>query len=268
MITVFTPTYNRAHLLGTLFDSLEGQTDKDFEWLVVDDGSTDDTAGLIGSWAESAGFPVRYVRQDNGGKHRAINRGIKEAGGELFFIVDSDDYLTPDAIENIDREWQAVDDKSNMAGLCFRKVNYSTGEILGAPFPPGCRDADSLTIHYGWGIRADKAEVFRTDVLRRFPFPEIEGEKFVTEAVVWNRIADSRENLLRCVDRGIYMCDYLPVGLTANFNRLIRNNPKGFILYYKSLLGRSAVWRHPLDVAKAAVRLAQSYFHNIVKCTG
>ena len=101
MITVFTPTYNRAYIIENLYKSLQRQTFKDFEWLVIDDGSTDNTEELFASWTNEISFPVRYIKQQNGGKHRAINRGVKEANGELFFIVDCDDYLREDAVETI-----------------------------------------------------------------------------------------------------------------------------------------------------------------------
>ena len=103
-VTVFTPTYNRAYILGDLYHSLQRQTCMDFEWLIVDDGSADDTKALVASWqGEENPFPIRYVYQENGGKCRAINRGLKEADGRLFFTVDSDDYLTDDAIEKVIR---------------------------------------------------------------------------------------------------------------------------------------------------------------------
>ena len=98
MVTIFTPTYNRAYIIGKLYGSLLEQTDRNFEWLIVDDGSTDNTRELIGSFIREDRISIRYFRQENGGKHRAINRGVREAAGELFFIVDSDDQLTPEAV--------------------------------------------------------------------------------------------------------------------------------------------------------------------------
>ena len=103
-VTVCTPTYNRAYILGDLYHSLQRQTCMDFEWLIVDDGSADDTKALVASWQGVENpLPIRYVYQENGGKCRAINRGLKEADGRLFFTVDSDDYLTDDAIEKVIR---------------------------------------------------------------------------------------------------------------------------------------------------------------------
>ena len=103
MITVFTPTYNRAYIIPKLYESLKRQTVKDFEWLVVDDGSTDNTSELLAEWTKENDFPVRYIWQPNGGKPRAITKALAEAKGEWFFIVDSDDFISDDAIETIIR---------------------------------------------------------------------------------------------------------------------------------------------------------------------
>ena len=100
-ITVFTPSFNRAHLLSRLYDSLLKQTTNDFEWLIVDDGSTDDTETKVEEFINKGELPIRYYKQQNGGKHRAINTGVQLASGELFFIVDSDDGLVHDCIQKV-----------------------------------------------------------------------------------------------------------------------------------------------------------------------
>lgn len=269
LITIFTPTYNRAYILFRLYESLKIQTDRRFEWIIVDDGSTDNTEDLISLWLKSDNdFPIKYVRQPNGGKHRAINRGVEEASGNLFFIVDSDDYVTPDAIECINREWEMVEDKSKMAGLCFRKVNVDTLKVIGKPFPQDRSNASSLTICYKWGIKGDKAEIFRTDILRKNRFPDIKGEKFITEAAVWNKIALSSVNLLRCVEQSVYMAQYQRDGLTSNYMDIIRKNPQGYIVYYHSLLFAKQVWYNPMDIFKILIRLLQCYYYTIIKWVG
>ena len=117
-ITVFTPTYNRAYIIETLYRSLQRQTYRDFEWLVVDDGSADNTKALFDAWQQEDNFfPIRYIKQENGGKCRAINHGLKLAQGELFFTVDSDDYLTDDALEKV-AAWDAeLPDKAQYCGF-------------------------------------------------------------------------------------------------------------------------------------------------------
>jgi glycosyltransferase involved in cell wall biosynthesis len=219
----------------------------------VDDGSVDKTPDLLAEMEAEGAFVMRVIRTENGGKPRAVNLGVREARGELFFIVDSDDYLTPDAIAQIEKQWAAVKDNSSIAGLCFRRVFYTTGKLIAGPSPVAIGDYSSIEIAYALGMTGDKSEVFRTSVLRDFPFPEIEGEKFVPEALVWNRIACTKK--LRFVDRGIYMCEYLPDGLVRNFATNLRRNPRGFELYYRELLGHRGV--SAVAKAKALVRLAQ-----------
>lgn len=262
MLTIFTPTYNRAYTLPRLYESLCVQTCKDFEWIVVDDGSTDETASLYDQWQKEGILNIQYILQANGGKHRAINKGVKFASGDLFFIVDSDDYLTDDAVERIEQKWAEVRGRNDMSGLCFRKVNYTTGSVIGKPFPQTEGPyATTFEIHYKWGIHGDKAEVFRTELIREHPFPEIEGERFMTEAYIWNKIAGRQDAKLYCVESGIYMCNYLEDGLTSNFKKLLRNNPKGYIRYYTSLYCYGIVWMHPVDLVKITIRLLQSCFY-------
>lgn len=237
MITIFTSTFNRKGLIRQVYESLRMQTCKDFEWLVVDDGSTDNTAQLFEEWCKEKDFPVRYIHQANGGKHRAINRGVREAKGELFFIVDSDDRLTPDAVEQIAQYSDRC--TGDIAGLCFRKINISNGKVLGAPFPKKEIKANMWEISYKYHVLGDKAEVFRTDVLRQYPFPEIEGERFVPEALVWGRIANRYD--LWWIDKGIYLCEYLEDGLSRNFKRNLKASPRGFSLYYQERIGRRVI---------------------------
>lgn len=183
-VTIFTPTYNRAYILPKLFESLCAQVSNDFEWLVVDDGSTDDTEKLFADFElKPHNFQMRYVKQENGGKHRAINRGAKIAHGELFFIVDSDDYLRNDSVEMIVQFWNKR--QKECLGLCFRRINYETEKVIGGIFPEYEFYASSIDLHFKYKVTGDKAEIFRTDILRKFPFPEIDGEKFCTEAVCW-----------------------------------------------------------------------------------
>lgn len=130
MITVFTPTYNRVYHLNRLYESLCQQTDKNFEWLVVDDGSTDYTEELIDTFRKEGIIEVRYIKQTNGGKHRAVNRGAREAQGSLFFIVDSDDYLCKDAIYYITNEYKEIEHDKDYCGVCGLRVD-NKGEKVG-----------------------------------------------------------------------------------------------------------------------------------------
>lgn len=228
-LTVFTPTYNRGYIIGKLYESLKSQTKKDFEWIVIDDGSTDNTELLFQNWIkEENEFKITYLKKKNGGKHRAINDALEIAKGELFFIVDSDDFLIYEAVEKIIAWEKDINNKNNYAGIAGNKgKNKET--IIGETFLGNWIDATSLERNK-YNIRGDKAEVFYTDVLRKFKFPVFEGENFITENVVWNRIAYEGYKI-RWFNEIIYICDYLGDGLTqAGMNNFIKN-PKGYALW-------------------------------------
>lgn len=228
MITVFTPAYNRAGFLPRLFRSLEEQTCKQFEWLIVDDGSTDRTAAVVQDLISSASFPVRYFRQPNGGKHRAINRAVTLARGELFLIVDSDDYLTPNAIDRLIFHYNAVRSDLSVAGV-FGLRRHADGRINGLRRPFSVLHTTPGRIKRY--LRRDVAEAIRLSVLRAYPFPEFEAEKFISESAVWNEIA--KTHVFRYFYEPVIVCDYLPDGLTCNIVGLHRANPLGTLLVYK-----------------------------------
>lgn len=241
--TVFTPTYNRGYIIEKLYRSLRQQTFLDFEWIVVDDGSTDNTEELFAQLLLADNFfPIRYVKTENGGKHRAINQGVSMAVGELFFIVDSDDCLPEDALQAISEVESTIPEGSKhlFCGVCGQK-GYIGGGAVGSSYEGEMRDLTMLerTAH---GISGDKAEVFYTPILRRYPFPEFPGEKFMTECVVWDKIAADGYKM-RFFNRVIYLCEYLPDGLTAHESDLFRKNPGGHGLYlaqsaqYKKIVG-------------------------------
>jgi len=224
-VTVFTPTYNRAYTLNQLFESLKQQTVFDFEWLIVDDGSTDGTSALIDSFQNNQLFDVRYYRQENSGKHVAINNGVDLAEGELFFIVDSDDYLTDDAIEKIISWSSTLPSDDDYAGISGNR-GYSVNELIGTTFSGEYIDATALE-REKYSITGDKAEVFFARVLRKYKFPVFENEKFMTENVVWYAIAADGYKI-RWFNEIIYITEYLPDGLTHKYNKLLATNPKGF----------------------------------------
>ena len=232
-ITVFTPAYNRGYIIENLYRSLQRQSFRDFEWLVVDDGSSDDTSARFDLFlSEENDFPIRYIKTENGGKHRAINRGVKEAKGELFFIVDSDDYITDDALEWIDRVERSIpqDEKGKFAGVCGLR-GYDTEHINGTTFSGDCLDITTLE-REEHNITGDKAEAFYTQVMRCYPFPEFEGERFITECVVWDRIAADGLKV-RFFNRISIICNYLEDGLTAKGNALLLRNPQGYALFIR-----------------------------------
>lgn len=234
-ITILTPTYNRASLLPRLFDSLLRQTNKDFEWIVVDDGSTDDTREVVANLKEKCGgaFPMGYVYKANGGKHMAINIGAERARGELLFIADSDDLLTDDALETVANSWHGISDDKSFAGIAGLDIAMDTREVIGSGLPQEHIDCNAIDIRYRHHVTGDMKEVFRTEVLREFPFPEFAGERFCPEQLVWFRMA--RRYRLRYINKPIYIADYQPDGITAGITRARMRNPSASMLTYAEL---------------------------------
>lgn len=263
MITVFTPTYNRAYILPKLYESLCAQTDKDFEWLVVDDGSTDETSSLLEKWKKEQKIQMNIIKRENSGKSTAINLGAKNARGNLFFIVDSDDFLTNDAISTILNDEKIFSENRiafSVAGFCYRRRNYRTGTVIASSDYPLPEAATSLELAFKYHQNGDKAEVFYTDVLKKFPFPEIRGNKFVPEALVWYRIAAAGYKLI-IKEKAIYNCDYISDGYTKNFKKNLRKNSKGFTLFYKECLSYKKI---PLIIKiKYLIRLFQCEFYSL-----
>ena len=233
MITVFTPTYNRLYIIEKLYNSLLNQTHKNFEWLVIDDGSTDGTEAYFEDIIKKDNpFPIRYFKQENGGKHRAINKGVALAQGELFFIVDSDDSLTENAIQKL-YEWKSTLEAGKLwAGVSGAK-GYTESKLVGeCNIDKPYIDAKN-TEREKYKLTGDKAEAYFTDVLKKYPFPEFEGENFITEEVVWNAIAMDGYQI-RWFKDIIYLCNYLEDGLTRNISKKYIENPQG-VLYWAKL---------------------------------
>lgn len=227
MITVFTPTFNRAYRLNALYESLKRQTSKEFEWIVVDDGSQDNTAEIVSKWqAEENAFLIRYFRKENGGKHTAINLGVEQAHYDWFFIVDSDDYLIDDAVQKI-HEWIEVVDNPMLAAVSGTKV-YPDGQIIGQCYiPNGTYTEAKNTERKKRRLEGDKAEVYRTALLRKYPFPLFSGERFLSEDAVWTAIARDGYTI-RWYYKPLIVCEYLEDGLTANATKLIFQNFEGY----------------------------------------
>jgi glycosyltransferase involved in cell wall biosynthesis len=235
--TILTPTYNRSHTLPLVYDCLKKQTLQDFEWLIIDDGSSDDTSSLVQSWSD-APFPVRYLKKTNGGKHTALNLGVQQAKGYFTLILDSDDVIKPTCLERLTHHWHTIPESersgySGLTGLC----EDQHGRILGGTFPKDVFDSNAVAITYRYRLSADRYGMQRTEVLRQFPFPVFEGERFLTESVVWNRIGRSYKN--RYVNEVLCVKEYRADGLTKSVFKHLCNNPKGSSLYYQELLNVS-----------------------------
>lgn len=234
MITIMTPTYNRAYLLPEVYESLKKQTCFDFEWIIVDDGSSDDTESLVGSWLkEESPFAIVYEKQPNGGKHRAVNRGVGMAKYDYFLILDSDDKLTSDAVEVIHSWIAQIDGLEGFAGVAGLKGS-ETAAVGGTPKEPYI-DATNLE-RPKYGLMGDKAEIYKTEIMRQYPFPEFPGENFIRENASWDQIAMAGWKL-RWFSKVIYLCEYIADGLTQNTNAATyAKNFEGFTFCTKLFL--------------------------------
>jgi glycosyltransferase involved in cell wall biosynthesis len=210
-LTVLTPTWNRAATLPRLHDTLLRQTFRDFEWLVVDDGSEDETRELVAGWAADDPFPVRYAHQPNQGKHVALNHGAREARGEFCAVIDSDDWYVDEGLERLVRRWGEIPDPAAFCEVQGLSVDQE-GRILGDRFPADVFDSDAWEMHYRHRVGGDKHGMIRTDVMREYPFPEDLGSPIVSPSLVWLRM--SRRYRTRYVNDVIAAKEYLPGGLT------------------------------------------------------
>lgn len=234
LITILTPTFNRANLLTRLYESLRQQTVYNFEWILVDDGSTDNTSSLSKDFLASNDFQVKYLYKNNGGKHTAINFGLEEAKGEYIFIVDSDDYLPSNSIKILTKKIEYIKTLKNyeaICGICGEKQNIKV-KIFRPSFDKEiiCSNID---FRYKFKVKGDKAEVFKTEILRQFKFPEYRDEKFCPEALVWDRIGSNYKTYY--FPEVVYYCEYQEEGLTAKIYQIRKSSPKATLQYYKEL---------------------------------
>lgn len=216
IVTVITPTYNRKKYLKRLYNSLCNQTVKNFKWLIVDDGSTDLTKQQVESFIDEGLLDIIYLEKENGGKHTALNLGIQYIHSPLTFIVDSDDILTKNAIELIQKDYEKIL-SPKYCGLVYLR-GYDKAKVIGTKFvKEGYANLNS--IRFKQHISGDKAEVWKTTYLKRYPFPEFEGEKFIGEHLVWCQLSEKYDMYVK--NDIIYITEYLPNGLT-NMGRKLR----------------------------------------------
>lgn len=229
-LTIFTPVYNRADMISDLYESLERQTNKDFVWLVVDDGSTDNLKQVINRLSEKATFDIEYTYQKNSGKHGAHNTGVKLCTTELFFCVDSDDCLTDNAVERI----CAVHEKyaqENVLGYYFRKKD-TQGNVSGGEFTLKSEKVGLREIYFKYGFVGELAIVLKTDLIKPYSFPVYDNERFVSEKVFYNQITALAPMVY--TDETIYLYEYQPTGYTMNSESLLCKNPAGTAMGYLS----------------------------------
>ncbi|MDD3415810.1 MAG: glycosyltransferase family 2 protein [Lachnospiraceae bacterium] len=252
LITVFTPTYNRKDTLIRLYKSLLNQTGKNFCWLIVDDGSTDSTEDLVKEWIRENRIPIKYFKQNNQGKSDAHNKAVELADTELFICVDSDDYLTKNATEIIEKTWKDSD-INDVGILAFKRtVNNIVTKINASN-----NSRTTLKDAYDYlGLIGDTTLIFRTDIIKKCHFPKFEGEKFVPEGYLYDHIDQYGTLILK--KEAIYICEYLEGGYTNNMAKLLKNNPKGYMAYINQRLLIDKTFKHKFLDSIRYVAMAKS----------
>lgn len=229
-LTIFTPAYNRAYTIGRTYESLLRQTCKDFEWLVVDDGSTDNTKELVNAWIAENQIPIRYVYQKNQGMHGAHNTAYANIHTPLNTCIDSDDWMPDDAVEKIVTFWKAhgSDKYAGIIGL----DRTESGEIIGSCFPEGMTET-RLQDFYAAGGSGDKKLVYRTDVVKKYPdYPLFEGERYVGLAYKYMLI--DQDYKLLTLNVPLVTVEYQQDGSSFNMYSQYWRNPRGFAFFRKT----------------------------------
>lgn len=229
-LTIFTPAYNRAHTIGRTYDSLCRQTCKDFEWLVIDDGSTDNTRQLIEGWIKEARIPIRYILQENQGMHGAHNTAYDNIHTELNTCIDSDDWMPEDAVEKIIKFWHKYG-SYKFAGLIGLDQSEN-GEIVGLKFPDNLKST-TLQNYYAKGGKGDKKLVYRTEVIKKYPpYPLFDGERYVGLAYKYMLVDQDYEMLT--INEPLVTVEYQLDGSSYNMYTQYWRNPRGFSFFRKT----------------------------------
>ena len=224
ILTVFTPTYNRAYTLHKCYESLKRQTSKDFIWLIIDDGSTDNTREIVDKWISENKIEIRYYYQKNQGMHGAHNTAYELIDTEINTCIDSDDYMTDDAVENIVNFWS----KNKYRGLAgFVALDaYKDGQIIGTQLPSNINETKYFDIYNTLGIKGDKKFIYRSDLTKLYPYPIFEDEKYVSLAYKYAKLDDNYK--LGLMNEVVCIVEYMEDGSSLNMFKQYRRNPKGF----------------------------------------
>lgn len=234
LVTILTPAYNRGELLFEAYESLVAQYNKNFIWMVVDDGSVDNTEEIIQEFVQEKKIDIIYYKKKNGGKHTALNYGIKEINTELTIILDSDDKLLPNAIDDIENYYEKYKKRDSIGVLCFLRCHSDGKPII------SLTNKEFVDNYVNYRVKqnhpGDMAEVFFTHVLKKYPFPVFDNEKFISEDVVWIEMGLNYDTVF--VNKSIYVCDYLTGGLTDSDKKVKFQSPLGSMLRGVKLMNK------------------------------
>lgn len=241
LFTLFVPTYNRLNLLPRLLQSVEAQSFRDFELLIVDDGSQDNSYEYLCHYQQQARFPMHVIYQENQGRHAAFNTAFEVANGLLFTTINSDDALAPNALERFAYWWEKAQEYNQtppivgVEGLC---ASLETGEIIGTPFPKSPMVADHIEVYFKHGCWGDAVRAVRTDIIRQYRFPQIPSERYLPPSYLWNRLGFDRHKTLYFNEVLCYK-EYRSDGVSKNRVRVRGRSPRGAELYFRDFLTRA-----------------------------
>lgn len=231
VITVVTPTYNRAHTLSNSYDTLKKQTNKSFVWLIVDDGSTDNTETIVKEWINEGKICVRYYKKENGGKASALNCALKRIDTEYWVCLDSDDIFSNNAIELALKELDEIKYDSNYCGV-IALSNTLNGEVFGNKrIPEEVKSVTFIELSEKHKINSEYTEFYKTEITSKYRFPEIPGEKFIAPSYLCYKV--NKKYKFKVSQESYTYCEYLPDGLTQNKKKVIIQNPRGYTLIMK-----------------------------------
>ncbi len=241
LLTVFTPTYNRAYCLENCYKSLKQQTCANFIWQIIDDGSTDGTDELIKRFQDEKLVQIEYIWKSNGGKASAINESLKYVTTPLWLCLDSDDILTPQAVEMICNCYSEIRDQEKICGLFAVRSNTELKPMSGMDVPDNIDYVTQGTIRYKLGVKPEYAQVYKSEIIKQYQFPMYDGEKFITESFVQDQIDE--KYVFKIIHHPLMVCEYLEDGYTNHYTELIAKNPNGFMDFYYQRVKKSPFFK-------------------------
>lgn len=226
-LTIFTATYNRGYCLHQVYESLLRQSDSNFIWMIIDDGSTDNTNSLAQHWIKENKIEIQYIHQENKGMNWAHNTAYSNLKTPWNVSIDSDDYMPDNAVESILKNIQNLDSK--FAGIVGLDSDFK-GNLIGTKFPENLKQSTLSDLYHKYDVKGDKKIVYRTEIVQKYaPYPIIEGEKFIPPGYLYRLI--DQDYVLQPINEIFVIVNYQKDGFTKNMFSLYRNNPRGFALH-------------------------------------
>jgi len=261
-LTIFTPTFNRAFCLGNCYNSLVNQTSKDFRWLIIDDGSSDNTKELVSTWILENKIDIQYHYQENQGMHGAHNTAYSLIKTELNVCIDSDDFMPEDAVEKIINNWSKIKDNSKFAGLVGLDADKN-GNVIGSKMPNSLTETTLTDLYKKHKVTGDKKIVLRTDVVKKYPaYPLFKGERFVPLGYLYQLI--DQDYKLYPINEVLCIVEYLADGSSLNMLAQYRKHPNGFGFTRKSTMQVSdsflEVYKNAIHYVSCAIFTKNSNF--------